>query len=180
MVDSIKQYNLAGVASELELGKRGAKIDGSRSADQVSLRGNDGNLINAEIANATLVQHAVTKQQLDEAAAEKLQDTVITVNYDDTTVDFGTFAAGSNIFSVTVTKGAGNWLGATGNTEITVGTASNNSLLFSGFDPAVQCVDEINTAFSSDTAVKAFVTTGGASAGTATIRILYAGVFTAA
>ena len=49
MVDSVKQYNLAGVASEVELGKAGAKIDGANSSDQVALKKNDDSLAHAEI-----------------------------------------------------------------------------------------------------------------------------------
>ena len=179
MVDSVKQYNLAGVASEVELGKKGAKIDGT-SSDQVKLKNNAGNLINAEIADGTEDSHAVTKSQLDDASQSKLSDVEFVVSYDDGTVDLGTFSADTTVLSVTVEKGAGNWVGASAATNITVGTAGNADLLFGGFDTDVQSVDETNHLFESDALVKAVVTPGDATSGTAKIRIIYAGVFTAA
>lgn len=178
-MDSIKQYNLAGVASEVELGKRGAKIDGTRG-DKVALKKRDGSLINAEIADGTESTHAVTKAQLNEAASGKLSDIDIVVDINDNVVDIGTFGAGTTVLSVTVSKGAGNWVDATSDTEITVGVTGNNSLLFSGFTPDVQCIEERNVELSSDTNIKAYVNSGGATAGTAKIRILYAGTFTPA
>lgn len=175
MVDSVKQYNLAGVASEVELGKRGSKIDGMRSADQVSLRQNDNSLAHAEIAQGTEAQHAVTKAQLDAASDSKLEVAEFTVSFNSGTLALATFSANTTVFSTTVEKGSGNWSGASDITEITVGTAANNSLLFSGFDLSSQVIDETNHKFAEETVVNAYVGAGGATTGTATILITYSG-----
>ena len=180
MVDSVKQYNLAGVAKELQLGKRGAKIDGTDS-EQVSLKSANGSkLVTAEIADGTADNHAVTQAQLLDAASAKMSDVIITVNHDDGNANLGTFSADSVITSIMIEKGAGNWIGADSDTEITVGIDGNNTLLYSGFDPEYQSRQDINYVCESDLAVKAYITAGGATAGTAKIRMVYAGVFTAA
>ena len=175
MVDSVKQYNLAGVAAEVELGKRGSKIDGASSGEQVSLKKNDSSLAHAEVADGTEAQHAVTKAQLDAATDSKFEVAEFTVNYNSGTLELGTFSAGTTVFSTMVEKGDGNWSGASNITEITVGTTGNNSLLFSGFDVTAQVVDEINHKFVTDTAVNAYVGAGGATTGTAKIVITYSG-----
>lgn len=175
MVDSVKQYNLTGVASQVELGKTGSKIDGASSASQVSLKKNDGSLAQASVADGTLANNAVTLAQLESIQDNKFQYATYTVNYNDGNVALDTFSANATVFSVTIEKGAGNWVGADSNTNITVGTSSNNSLLFSTFDPTVQSVDETNHTFSAQSQVNAYVTQGGASSGTATILIQYSG-----
>ena len=178
-MDSIKQYNLAGVASTVELGKRGSKI--VSSADQVSLTDNaERNLINAEIADGTESTHAVTKSQFTDASKNKLQDYDIQVNFDSGEVNLGSLLAGGTVLRVSVEKGAGNWVGTTVDTDITVGTSADNSLLFGGFDPFSQSHDETNHTFAEDSDIKIFVTDGGATAGSAVVRIVFAGIFTPA
>lgn len=175
MVDSVKQYNLAGVASEVELGKAGAKIDGANSSDQVALKKNDDSLAHAEIDKGVNPHHAVTLEQLETVTASRFSTETKTVSYNDGNVAIGTFEAGTTVFAVAIEKGAGNWVGADSNTNITVGVSSDPSLLFSHFDPTIQSVDETNHEFTSQAAVNAYVSSGGASSGTATIIIQYAG-----
>lgn len=175
-MDSIKQYNIAGVASTVELGKRGPKIVGQ--ADQVSLKDNaNRNLVNAEIADGTEAQHAITQAQLEEATQIKLTDYDVQVSFDSGKVSLGTILAGSTVLRVTMEKAAGNWLGTTADTNITVGTDAQNDLLFAVFDPETQSVDETNHVFDADTELSVFVNAGGATAGTAVVRIVYAGSF---
>jgi len=175
MVDSVKQYNLAGVASQVELGKAGSKIDGASSSDQVSLKKNDNTLAQAIVADGTAANNAVTLSQLDGISDYKFSTATYTVNYNDGTVALDTFNANATILAVSVEKGAGNWTGSTSNTNITVGTASDNSLLFTEFDLTSQTIDETNHTFNSQTTVNAYVTDGGASSGTAIINIQYSG-----
>lgn len=178
-MDSIKQYNLAGVGSTVELGKKGSKIVGQ--ADQVSLKDNAvRDLINAEVADGTEDNHAITQSQFSEATQSKLNDYDIQVSFDSGEVNLGSIQAGGTVLRVSVEKAAGNWAGTTVDTDITVGTSADNSLLFGGFDPFSQSIDETNHEFAEDTDLKIFVTDGGATAGSAVVRIVFAGIFTPA
>ena len=68
MVDSVKNYGIAGVSANVELGKQGAKIIGSDSS-QLSFQDKDGNSENIAIAQGTDDTHGVTKQQLEDVIA---------------------------------------------------------------------------------------------------------------
>ena len=63
MVDSVKNYGLAGASTVIELGKEGSKIDASDSA-VISIKRSDDALQKVAIANGTASSHAVTKAQL--------------------------------------------------------------------------------------------------------------------
>ena len=129
MVDAVKNYGLAGVSANVELGKQGAIIDASDSAI-ISLKDKDGALEEIRIANGTVSSHAVTKAQLDATGSQKLQYHSQTVSYNSGTVSLGTWAANSTIHSVVIEKGAGNWTNNSSSTEITVGDSSDNDRLF--------------------------------------------------
>ena len=62
MVDSVKNYGLAGASTVIELGKEGNKIDASDSAI-ISLKRTDDALQKIAIANGTASSHAVTKHR---------------------------------------------------------------------------------------------------------------------
>jgi hypothetical protein len=80
------------------------------------------------------------------------------------------------VLSVVVEKDAGNWTDANATTEIVVGDAGDTDRLFSGFEPSNgQFKEDADHVYSSETAISAIVTQGGASAGTATIWVYYAG-----
>ena len=174
MVDSVKQYNLAGVASEVELGKKGSKIDGT-AADQVALKTTTGTLAHAEVANGTLAAHAVTFAQLEESKSALIKTETVTVSYSDTAVELITIPAGGRVLEVAITTGSGNWSGATSATEITIGDSVDNSRLFSGWEPGVQITSDTDVIYSEETVINAYVANGGASTGTAIITIMYAG-----
>lgn len=173
MVDSVKQYNLAGVASEVELGKKGSKIDGT-NADQVSLKTTAGALAHAEIANGTIATHAVTLAQLEDANSGLIKTETVTVSYSDTVVELLTIPAGGRVLEVSVTTGAGNWSGATSTTEITIGDSADNSRVFSGWTPGDQIGSDADVTYAEETVINAYVAAGGASTGTAKISIMYA------
>ena len=172
MVDAVKNYGLAGVSANVELGKGGPRIIGS--SDDVSLYANADTLARANIADGTDAEHTVTKSQLEgvQGSAGVLKS--FTANYNSGTVSLGTTTANTYIHSVTVTA-TSNWTGADSSTNITVGDASDNSRLFTTFDPTTQVIDETDYQYTSETALVAYVTQGGASAGTASIKILYSG-----
>ena len=72
MVDSVKNYGIAGASTTVELGKQGAVIDASDTS-VISLKDKDGALENVAIAQGTDATHAVNKAQLDLASANKVQ-----------------------------------------------------------------------------------------------------------
>lgn len=175
MVDSVKNYGLAGIGATVELGKNGAKIVGG--SDDISLKDSNNNLITAKIANATIASHAVSKAQMDAETSGRLQVVKETVTYNGGTQYMFTVPAGTKILSVTVEKGAGNWTGYDSTTNITVGDANDNSRLFGvGWEPdSSQQVDETNHIYTTETEIYAYVTAGSASAGTATITFFFSG-----
>jgi len=176
MADPIKNYGVTGVSANVELGKGGSRIVGS--SDKVSLYNNaQDTLITANIANGTSASHAVTNAQKDGISEQKFQALTTTVNYNSGNVVLGTAGDGANTFikSVIVEKGPGNWTGSDATTNITVGDDSNPNRLFKTFDLESQVTDETNHTYTTSTEVKAYVTPGSASAGTATVTIWYSG-----
>ena len=175
MVDSVKNYGIAGASTTIELGKQGAVIDASDSAI-ISLKDKDGALESIAVGQGSDATHAVTKAQLDLASAQKVQYKKQQVSYNSGTVSIGTAAANTRVLSVIVEKDAGNWTDANATTEIVVGDAGDTDRLFSGFEPSNgQFKEEADHLYESETAISAVVTQGGASAGTATIWLYYAG-----
>jgi hypothetical protein len=175
MVDSVKNYGIAGASTTVELGKQGAVIDAS-SSSVISLKDKDGGLESVAIATGTDATHGVTLNQMESATAGKVQYKKQQVSYNSGTVSIGTAAANTRIQSVVVEKDAGNWTDANATTEIIVGDTGDTDRLFSGFEPANgQFQEDADHLYSSETAISAIVTQGGASAGTATIVVYYTG-----
>ena len=175
MVDSVKNYGIAGVSTTLELGKQGAKIDASDTS-VISLKDKDDNLESIAIGQGTDATHAVTQTQLDGANSQKLQYIKTSVNYNSGTVAIGTAAANTRVQSVVVEKGAGNWTSHNDTTEIVVGDSGDTDRLFNGFDPdGGQFKIENYNLYASETAISAIVTQGGASGGSATVTVYYTG-----
>ena len=173
MVDSVKNYGLAGTSANIELGKGGPRMIGS--SDNFSLMADNTNFARAAISDGSNADHAVTKSQLEGVEQGIARVTKGTVSFDSGTVTIGTTDSNTFIHSVTIEKGAGNWNGANSTTEITVGDDGDTDRLFAGFDPTVQCKSNEFHHYTSATAIKAYVTQGGASAGTATILITFSG-----
>ena len=67
------------------------------------------------------------------------------------------------------------WTNANDTTNITVGDGSDNDRLFVGFDPDIQVKQDSKYKYESATALNAYVTQGGASAGSAVVRVWYSG-----
>jgi hypothetical protein len=176
MVDSVKNYGTTGVAATVELGKKGPKIDGTDSS-QISIVNTNGALVMAEIANGTVASHAVTKAQLDAAAATKVQFAgEEVVSYDSGSRFFlFTIPAGSRVLSTTVDK-ITNWTGYDAATDIAIGTLADPASLFSGFTPdGSQHTSDSDVVFAVDTPIYATVTAGTASSGTASVKVLFYG-----
>lgn len=173
MVDSVKNYGIAGVGANVELGKQGPKFVGNDSS-QISLQDNEGNSTVIAVAEGTDASHAVTKDQLDAIVLPKVTVTTATVNYNDSNVSLGTLSANSTVLSVTVEKTT-NWTDADSSTNIVVGDSGDVDRLFTAFDPTSQVTDETNHLYTLSTEVIATVTQGGASAGTAKVVMLHTG-----
>jgi hypothetical protein len=177
MVDSVKNYGIAGVSTTLELGKQGAKIDAS-SSSVISLKDKDDALENVAIANGTDATHGVNKSQLDSISSTKYSKITQQVSYDSGTVAIGTTSISTRILKVTVEKdaGQGNWTGYNDATEITVGDSGDIDRIFAGFSPdGTQYTFDADHVYASGTTINAIVTQGGAGAGQATINVWYAG-----
>lgn len=172
MVDSVKQYNLAGVAANVELGKQGPVIQGSAGA--VSFKDKNGNASVVAIAQGTDATHAITLSQLESLSTDKLSFVTTSVDYNSGNVTIGNVTANTSILSVSVEK-TSTWTGADANTEITVGDSSNASSLFSGFDVNTQSSIDLKQLYSSADTISIAVTQGSASAGRAEVTVWYAG-----
>lgn len=173
MVDSVKQYNLAGVAANVELGKQGPVIDASNGA--IQFKDKNGNASVIVIAEGSDATHGVTLNQLNSISGNALSHVTTTVNYDSGNVVVGNVSSGTFIHSVSVEKTVGNWVGADANTEITVGDTGNTARLFSGFDVSVQSVTDTKYEYNSADTISISVTPGGASSGSAKVTIWYSG-----
>ena len=171
MVDSVKGYNIAGVSANIQLGK---EVDTKiiTNVDSFELRDRDDALNRAAIADGTHQQHAVTKAQLDGININRIFTNV--VQFDSSVTNMIVVPANTTVLSVSI-ESVGNWPGADANTNITIGDSADTNRLFTQFDPTCATVDETNHYYANQTTIKSTVTSGGATAGTARIIILYAG-----
>ncbi len=174
MVDSVKQYNLAGVAANVELGKQGPVIDAS-GGGAIQFKDKNGNASVIVIAQGSDATHGVTLDQLNSISGNSLAHVTTTVNYNSGNVVVGNVSSGTFIHCVSVEKTAGNWTGADANTEITVGDTGSATRLFSGFDVSVQSTVDTKYEYNSADTISISVTQGGASAGSAKVTIWYSG-----
>lgn len=175
---SVKKYNLAGVAANVELGKKGSYIAGT--ANTIGFYTSGDALQKLSIANATASTQAVTKAQLDELSQDLLQHITVDVAHDSGTGALATVAAGSRVISVTVDIPAA-WTGSgIDNTTsyIEVGDADNGSRFIRSQDVDVLKVGQYHSQFQYEYAAEGnlsyVVTQGSASSGSATISIVLA------
>jgi hypothetical protein len=174
MVDSVKNYGIAGVSANVELGKQGAQIIGSDSS-QISLQDKDGNATVIAIADGTDASHGVTKSQYDDIILPKLSYNKSSIEFNSGNVTVGTMSANTTVHTVVVESTSGTWTDENSSTEVTVGDDSEVDRLFAGFDSSAQVKVEPKHKYTSDTDVKIYVTQGGASAGSGTVTIWYSG-----
>lgn len=176
MVDSVKNYGIAGVGANVQLGKGGPVIVGS-DAEQVSMEDAQGGAAVVEVAAGTEPEHAVALSQLGDATDAKVSFLAKTLNFDDGTVLLGTAQPGVKVFSISLTPGTA-WTGADGSTELQIGTQANPELLlhfddFEAFD--TQVVTDVGISFSEQTAISAVVSKGAAITGTVEVVIKHIG-----
>ena len=174
---SVKKYNLAGVAANVELGKKGSYIAGN--ADAIGFYTSGGALQKLAIANAALSNQAVTKAQLDELASDLLQHITIDIDHDSGTGALATLAEGSRVISVTVDIPTA-WPGVTDNTTsfIEVGDDANGSRFIRAQDVDVTKVGQYHSQFQFEYTeggnLTYSVTQGAATGGGATISVVLA------
>lgn len=175
MVDSVKNYGIAGVSANVQLGKGGPIIVGSDSS-VITLTDKDGTKSQIGIANATAASHGVTKAQLDSITDPKLQFKKTTVAYNSGTTALGTASTNTFIHEINVEKDAA-WTSANTSTNITVGDSGDVDRLFTGFDPLVQTKSTPKHKYTSDTTVNAIVSQGAAVNGNAVVTVYFSGTF---
>lgn len=173
MVDSVKQYNLAGVAANVELGKQGPIIVGSNSS-VISFTDKNGNASVIAVAQGTDATHAVNLSQLNSLSSDKLSFVTTSVDYDSGNVTIGNVEANTYVLAVSVEK-TSTWTGADSNTEITVGDSVSATSLFTGFDVESQVTVDLRKLYNSADTINITVTQGAASAGRAKVTVWYSG-----
>ena len=175
---TVKKYNLAGVSTNLELGKQGSYITGNSSAIGFYTSGDA--LQKIAIADATASTGAVTKSQLDATTNDLVQHITLDLDYNDTTAsNVATIAAGSRIISVTVDIPSAWASGSSTADFVEVGDTSNGSRFIRAGDVDVTIVGQYHSQYqyeySSESVVTAKTTNGAASAGSATVSLVLAG-----
>lgn len=173
---TVKKYNLAGVSTNLELGKQGSYITGNSNAIGFYTSGNA--LQKIAIANATAATGAVTKAQLDATTEDLVQHITLDVDYNDTGAsNIATIAAGSRVISVTVDIPSA-WSSGGSGDFVEVGDTSNGSRFIRSGDVDVTVAGQYHSQYqyeySSQSVLTAEVTNGAASAGTATVSVVLA------
>ena len=173
---TVKKYNLAGVSTQIELGKQGSYITGNSSAIGFYTSGDA--LQKIAIANATAATGAVTKAQLDATTEDLVQHITLDVDYNDTGAsNIATIAAGSRVISVTVDIPSA-WSSGGSGDFVEVGDTSNGSRFIRSGDVDVTVAGQYHSQYqyeySSQSVITAEVTNGAASAGTATVSVVLA------
>jgi hypothetical protein len=173
---TVKKYNLAGVSTNIELGKQGSYITGNSSAIGFYTSGDA--LQKIAIADATVSTQAVTKAQLDATTEDLVQHVTLDVDYNDTGAsNIATIAAGSRILSVTVDIPSA-WTSGGAGDYVEVGDTSNGSRFIRSGDVDVTKVGQYHSQYqyeySAESVLTAEVTNGAASAGTATVSVVLA------
>ena len=173
---TVKKYNLAGVSTNIELGKQGSYITGNSSAIGFYTSGDA--LQKIAIADATVSTQAVTKAQLDATTEDLVQHVTLDVDYNDTGAsNIATIAAGSRILSVTVDIPSA-WTSGGAGDYIEVGDTSNGSRFIRSGDIDVTKVGQYHSQYqyeySAESVLTVEVTNGAANAGTATVSVVLA------
>jgi hypothetical protein len=166
-------FALKGIANLVQFGKRGLKILTDTDNDYFSFTDNDGStLVEVRGADATQANAFFTKGQFDSATQTVAQYVSTEVEFDSGTTTLFTVPANSMIYSVVVDVGSP-WVSATENTALIVGDDNDTDRLFEVGDAEMREVGQFQSQkqhiYTSSTAVKATVTSGSASSGTATI-----------
>ena len=171
----MKQYNLKGVGSSFELGKKGAVMDGT-DAGSVQIKDVDGALQNAVPLAGTNANEMVLKSQLDGVKAQQIQRKSVVVAHDGGSQNVVNLTSGSTVLGVVVTA-TNTWTGYNDTTNIEVGDSGDTNRYFDeGFEPdGAQGRCDAQHSLGADTQITALVTQGTAGAGQARVTVLFSG-----
>ena len=166
-------FALKGIANLVQFGKRGLKILTDTDSDYFSFTDNNGStLVEVRGADATQANAFFTKGQFDSATQTVAQYVSTSVAYNTGTTTLFNAPANSMIFSINVDVGSP-WVSATDTTNIIIGDDSDTNRLFEAGDAAMDEVGQFQSQkqhiYTSATDVKATITSGSASSGTATV-----------
>lgn len=177
---TVKQYNLAGLNANVELGKKGSYIAGTANA--IGFYTVNGELQKLSIANAVASNQAVTKAQLDAVAQDLVQHITVDVSHDSGSATIATIPAGSRILSVTVEIAEAWSTDSNTTTFIEVGDSNSGSRFIRSQDADVLKVGQYHSQYQfeylSEGTLTYSVTQGNATAGNATISVVLATEYT--
>lgn len=172
----IKQYNLKGVGSTVELGKQGSYITGT--ANSIGFYANGGALQKLEIADAVADTQAITKRQLDASIAGNLQHVTADFDFSTGTANLANIAAGTRIVTVTVDIPSAWTASSSATTFVEVGDGANGARFIRAQDVDVLKVAQYHSQFQYEYTANATltlnVTPGDATAGIGTVSIVLA------
>lgn len=172
---TVKKYNLAGVSTNVELGKQGSYITGNASA--IGFYTSSDALQKIAIANATAASHAVTKAQLDATSSDLVQHITVDVEHDSGAVNFANIGAGTRILSVTVDVPSA-WTSGGAGDFVEVGDTGNASRFIRSGDMDVTATGQYHSQYqyeyTSAGQLRYNVVNGASSDGDATISVLVA------
>jgi glyoxylate utilization-related uncharacterized protein len=172
---TVKKYNLAGLSTNVELGKQGSYLTGNATAIGFYTSGDA--LQKIAIANATAASHAVTKAQLDATSSDLVQHITVDVEHDSGAVNFANIGAGTRIISVTVDVPVA-WTSGGSGDYIEVGDTNNASRFMRSGDMDVTVTGQYHSQYqyeyTSPGQLRYNVVNGASSDGDATISVLVA------
>ena len=172
----INNFALKGIANLVQFGKRGLKILTDTSDNEFTFTDNDGStLVEVKGADATQATAFFTKGQFDSATQTVAQYVSTEVQYNTGTTTLFTSPANSMIYSVHVDVGSP-WVSADDTTTIIVGDDGDTDRHFGTGDADMTQTFQFQSThqhiYTSATDVKATITAGSASSGTAVITAI--------
>ena len=167
-----KDYGLIGVGRNLQFGKQGPVLVGNADTDTFTVTMQDAaTLTTMGGANATEVEHFITKGQLDVVYTEATFKA--NVNYNDSSpILLGNITAGTKTIITTLTIGTAF---DDANAAVTIGTSANNSLLMSDDYCEIENTGVYQTInvleINSNTSLNIYVTQAAATAGAGNVLV---------
>lgn len=167
-----KDYGLIGVGRNLQFGKQGPILVGNADTDTFTVTMQDAaTLTTMGGANATEVEHFITKGQLDVVYTEATFKA--NVNYNDSSpILLGNITAGTKTIITTLTIGTAF---DDANAAVTIGTSANNSLLMSDDYCEIENTGVYQTInvleINSNTSLNIYVTQAAATAGAGNVLV---------
>lgn len=169
-----KNYGMAGIGRQVQLGKQGPHISTDETRSKVVLTKEDGTtLASVSGANAISSSDFVTKAQLDNVQTSEATLTA-TLSAIDSAKNIGTVPAGTKTVITTITVSTAF---AGDRTDISVGIDSDHNLLAGTQHNDPQLAESFQSVttftFPTDTVIKVFPTFSNVTQGNATIVVSY-------